>query len=120
MLFQSQIGPFRALRFIPFEATFDSGAENADNTCYCPFPEEKGCLPSGLHDISSCQPGSPIIISWPHFLYGDPSLKAGVEGMSPDKEKHTFFLDIEPVWKRIHNCVMDRLLARVHRFRNTE
>lgn len=41
---------------------------------------------------------SPVLISFPHFYMGDDSLRTAVEGISPpEKEKHQFFLDVQPV-----------------------
>lgn len=37
------------------------------------------------------------MLSWPHFLHGDPTLLEDVEGLSPDPAKHQFYLDIQPV-----------------------
>ena len=36
-------------------------------------------------------------MSWPHFLHGSEELILGVEGLSPDPEKHSFILDVDPV-----------------------
>ena len=44
-----------------------------------------------------CIVGSPIYMSWPHFLHGSEELIRGVEGLSPDPEKHSFILDVDPV-----------------------
>lgn len=41
---------------------------------------------------------SPVMISFPHFYLADPKLREAVEGMSePDPEKHSFWLDVQPV-----------------------
>ncbi len=40
--------------------------------------------------------GAPVVISYPHFLYGDPSLVDSVGGMKPDISKHETYLDLEP------------------------
>jgi hypothetical protein len=38
--------------------------------------------------------GAPIMISFPHFYLGDPSLLETVEGLKPDPEKHDGYLDV--------------------------
>lgn len=41
---------------------------------------------------------SPIMLSFPHFYLADDSLRTAVEGISPpEKEKHQFFIDVQPV-----------------------
>lgn len=87
-------GETRTFRFSPSETTFDSPTDSPENACYC---LTQPCLPSGLLDISGCKPGSPIYMSWPHFMYGDPQLRKDIEGMSPDPEKHSFQFDVVPV-----------------------
>ena len=53
------------------------------------------CL-DGLFNTQGCQ-GAPAFGSGPHFLYGDPSLVQGIEGLQPDSDKHSTFLNIEPL-----------------------
>ena len=90
---------FEALRFVP-EVTSLSGPDQVpENQCYCLTDP---CLPSGLLDISGCQKGSPIYLSWPHFLHGDPKLVTSVQGLSPDENKHSFIIDMLPVSIPIH------------------
>ena len=36
-------------------------------------------------------------MSWPHFLHGSDELIQSVDGLSPDPEKHSFILDVDPV-----------------------
>jgi hypothetical protein len=60
---------FPAMRFVPETTSFSSPDQVPENQCYC---RSQPCLPSGLLDIEGCQPGSPIYMSWPHFLHADP------------------------------------------------
>ncbi|KAK3926537.1 Scavenger receptor class B member 1 [Frankliniella fusca] len=39
---------------------------------------------------------APVVMSFPHFLHGDPSLLHNVEGLRPQSEKHDMFVDIHP------------------------
>ena len=41
--------------------------------------------------------GAPAFVSFPHFYAADPILLDDVEGLMPDEEKHSFFLDVVPV-----------------------
>lgn len=48
--------------------------------------------------ISFFATDSPVLLSFPHFYMGDQSLRTAVEGISPpEKEKHQFFIDVQPV-----------------------
>lgn len=51
--------------------------------------------PSGLLNVSLAS-GIPSFASKPHFLGGDSSLVAGVEGLAPMRDVHETFIDIEP------------------------
>ncbi|XP_072382211.1 scavenger receptor class B member 1-like isoform X1 [Diabrotica undecimpunctata] len=67
------------------------------------FPATEDCyhgtpsLPNGLIDVSVCNYGVSTAASHPHFLYGDSILRDSVEGLKPDKEKHTSFIEVEPI-----------------------
>ena len=57
---------------------------------------------------SSIMPGSPAYASKPHFLDGDPALLLNVSGLSPNRDLHDLFVDIEPttgVTVAVHNRV---------------
>lgn len=51
--------------------------------------------PSGLENLTAVG-GLPLFVSKPHFLDGDSSLAGSVVGMSPKREAHDTFIDIEP------------------------
>lgn len=80
----------RLRRYLGDEKLFDYSLD--DNRCFC----SDTCFPSGVLNVSSCQSGAPIVISFPHFLYADPSYQQALEGISPDPKKHQMYLDIEP------------------------
>eukprot|EP00095_Tigriopus_kingsejongensis_P008733 maker-scaffold683_size112676-snap-gene-0.13 protein:Tk08733 transcript:maker-scaffold683_size112676-snap-gene-0.13-mRNA-1 annotation:"scavenger receptor class b member 1" len=86
----------KTLRFLPLNNSFDNPQDNPENECYC--LSQPCTRKSGLFDIESCKPGSPILMSWPHFLFGDPELKNGVIGINPDPSRHQFFMDVEPTY----------------------
>lgn len=66
-------------------------------------PPEKDCyrneppLPDGLSDVSSCQYGMPMAASFPHFLYGNETLKTLVDGLKPNVEAHESYIKVEPL-----------------------
>lgn len=37
-----------------------------------------------------------MYMSYPHFYKADPVYLAAVEGLKPEKEKHEFFMTLEP------------------------
>ncbi|GAB0093508.1 uncharacterized protein DMENIID0001_086580 [Sergentomyia squamirostris] len=72
--------------------TIDNGTLYPENECFCAGE----CMPSGVLNISSCRYGSPVFVSFPHFYGADPFYLDQVEGINPSKEKHEFFLTLEP------------------------
>jgi scavenger receptor class B protein 1 len=70
----------------------DNGTKYKDQACY----SEEGLVPSGVMNISKCRYNSPVFMSLPHYLYGDPFYGDQVEGLNPTKEKHEFFIALEP------------------------
>lgn len=91
-----QVYGIDALQFcVPAEA-FKNATLNPDNQGFC----TSKCYPSGILDVGVCQPPSPVAIplfvSAPHFYLGDSSLLEAVEGLSPNREEHGTFLNLEP------------------------
>uniref|UniRef100_A0A2P2HXR1 Protein croquemort-like n=1 Tax=Hirondellea gigas TaxID=1518452 RepID=A0A2P2HXR1_9CRUS len=75
--------------------TFASPDEVPENLCYC-FTNET-CPVAGLLDAQTCRMGSPALISFPHFLHGDPKLLEDVEGVTPpEEENHQMIIDMIP------------------------
>ena len=84
------IGPLKLHRYIiPSEIL----KKTPENECFC--ITEFTCR-SSMIDVSPCKRGTPIIISTAHFLGGDLRDIQAVEGISPNKEEHEIYLDIEP------------------------
>ncbi|KAF7267371.1 hypothetical protein GWI33_019380 [Rhynchophorus ferrugineus] len=77
--------------FVPWAYNRTEWEGNKD--CYVGNPP----LPNGLADISACYWGFPMVLSFPHFVYGDDKIRTYVEGMSPNEEKHGSFVVIEPI-----------------------
>jgi hypothetical protein len=58
---------FSFFRFVPPKNVFAPAEENPYNDCYC--MNDEGCdVPRGLFNLSACQFGSPVLLSWPHFF----------------------------------------------------
>ncbi|XP_074873427.1 platelet glycoprotein 4 [Carettochelys insculpta] len=84
-------------RFIVPRAAFASPQESPENSCFCTENVvSKNCTASGALDISACKEGKPVYITLPHFLYASEDVSKHVEGLSPNKDEHETFLDIEP------------------------
>lgn len=65
-----------------------------ENQCFCHIESGK-CAPSGVFNATLCF-GSPIFSSYPHFLFGDPSLFARIDGLHPDESTHLTYADMHP------------------------
>ena len=85
-----------ALQFTVPKQEFLNGSIYPDNKGFC----IERCYPTGILDISVCQPPSPVkiplFISAPHFYLGDPSLYEEIGGLSPNEEEHGTYLNVEP------------------------
>ncbi|KAL0269250.1 UNVERIFIED_CONTAM: hypothetical protein PYX00_007054 [Menopon gallinae] len=90
---ESAYNGLRSFAYAGTPASVDNGSSVPENKCYC---NERFCPPSGVFDLTKCAEGAPIYISYPHFYNADPSYRQAVRGMSPDPEKHKYFVRIEP------------------------
>ncbi|XP_065581851.1 lysosome membrane protein 2-like isoform X2 [Artemia franciscana] len=83
-----------AYKFSPPDNVFDPPSMVPEHDCYCP---EEGCsLPRGVFNVSICNYGAPIAVSFPHFYNADEKLLEEVIGLAPEKEKHEFYMDVQP------------------------
>ncbi|KAK2832109.1 hypothetical protein Q7C36_015571 [Tachysurus vachellii] len=77
--------------------TFAAPSDNPDNRCYCITNETtRNCTMAGVLDIRGCK-GAPVLISLPHFLHGSKELLELVDGLNPNPEEHSTYLDVEPM-----------------------
>ncbi|KAM7439966.1 the CD36 [Porites harrisoni] len=82
-------------RFIAPDELYLSGDIYPPNKGFCVPPR---CLPTGLLNVSLCQPQNPpVALSPPHFYQGNKSLVEAVHGLNPQKSLHETFADIEPI-----------------------
>jgi len=92
---ETEVQGIPAFRFVPPANVFDNN--DSSRECFCTADPNVGCsVPNGLFNMSSCQFGSPIMFSWPHFFQADPALLKTVIGLNPDPEKHQTFIDVQP------------------------
>ncbi|XKL65381.1 hypothetical protein PGB90_008801 [Kerria lacca] len=85
----------KGYRFTPPKDVFADVATNPENDCFC--PSGPPCTPHGMFNVSLCQYDSPILLSFPHFYFGDDKVRTAVEGISPpDPSKHEFYMDVQP------------------------
>ncbi|KAF6733309.1 Lysosome membrane protein 2 [Oryzias melastigma] len=83
-----------AYRFTPPRSVFASKEENPDNKGFC--VSKKECLGTGVLKLSPCRKGAPVVASFPHFYLADEKYVDGIKGMSPNREHHQTFLDLNP------------------------
>ncbi|XP_028345941.1 platelet glycoprotein 4 [Physeter macrocephalus] len=85
-------------RFILPSLAFASPLQNPDNHCFCTEKiVSKNCTSYGVLDIGKCKDGKPVYISLPHFLYASPETAQPIEGLNPNEEEHSTYLDVEPI-----------------------
>ncbi|XP_016055322.1 PREDICTED: platelet glycoprotein 4 [Miniopterus natalensis] len=85
-------------RFVLPPKAFASPVQNPDNHCFCTDREiSNNCTYYGMLDISKCKEGKPVIISLPHYLHASPEIKESIEGLNPNEEEHSTYLDVEPI-----------------------
>ncbi|XP_026677185.1 LOW QUALITY PROTEIN: uncharacterized protein LOC103506297 [Diaphorina citri] len=79
-------------RFVGSEYIVDNGTLDPSNECFC----NGECVPSGVINVTSCRFGAPAFVSYPHFYKADPYFASLVTGMKPERDKHEFYLTLEP------------------------
>lgn len=85
---------FRGVNLHAFEFKFDDLLGN-NMSCFC--REDNQCPVKGTLNLYPCLQ-APIVISHPHFLYGDPSLLENVgTGLEPIEKLHEFIFKVELV-----------------------
>lgn len=78
-------------------AIFEAPVRNEDNMCFCHDVSSILCQHDGGISLKTCQHGAPIVISSPHYLFGDGFYLDMVEGLTPpDPELHEAALVYEP------------------------
>jgi len=94
---EEQYGGLLFYRFSPSSKLLDAPSEeNSESRCFCKGGSCRG-VPSGTFNISLCSYGAPILLSMPHFLNADESVKEEVNGLEGNPDIHDSYIDIEPV-----------------------
>nr|CAD7606429.1 unnamed protein product [Timema genevievae] len=87
-----EVSGARGYRYKASASILDNGTLDASTACFC----GGRCSPVGVLNVSSCRFGSPAFVSYPHFYLGDQYYLQQVEGLSPDKDRHEFYVTLEP------------------------
>ncbi|RWS06791.1 Lysosome membrane protein 2-like protein [Dinothrombium tinctorium] len=109
---KTKVENIETLRFQLPEKFFASRRRETDNNCFC-TKEKTTCDYDGLLDISKCRNDAPILISAPHFLYGDIKLIDSINGLQPNELYHKTFVDVEPLTGAVLNAAR-RMQINVH------
>mmetsp|Transcript_22466 Transcript_22466/g.44139 ORF Transcript_22466/g.44139 Transcript_22466/m.44139 type:complete len:587 (+) Transcript_22466:153-1913(+) len=82
----------KMFRYRPVAELFYNASERPANARYYQFG------PRGfLGNLSILEQGAPLQASLPHFYGGDESLIEGVQGLNPDRDRHSMYIDVEPI-----------------------
>uniref|UniRef100_A0A667GDH4 Platelet glycoprotein 4 n=1 Tax=Lynx canadensis TaxID=61383 RepID=A0A667GDH4_LYNCA len=85
-------------RFVLPSTAFASPLQNPDNHCFCTETViSNNCTSYGVLDIGRCKEGKPVYISLPHFLHASPDIAEPIEGLNPNEDEHSTYLDVEPI-----------------------
>lgn len=88
----------KGYRFSAGARALDNGTLYEENKCYA----TSDLMPSGVMNVSICNYGQPMFMSFPHFYGADSSFTEAVSGMTPNKSIHQSYFTLEPVsWSYI-------------------
>lgn len=79
-------------RYYLNERAIDNGTLYPENECFMSDDQ----LPSGVMNMSICNFGQPLFMSYPHFYKADPSYVNAVEGLTPQQDLHESYMTLEP------------------------
>lgn len=80
-----------------YESHYDIFSTSKNNSYNCELKSIKESHVDGVMDISDCINGSPpVLVSFAHFMEGDPKLFEHFEGLNPDRKKHSPLAHIHP------------------------
>uniref|UniRef100_A0A3B5K0C9 Scavenger receptor class B, member 2a n=1 Tax=Takifugu rubripes TaxID=31033 RepID=A0A3B5K0C9_TAKRU len=89
-----EVKGIQAYRFAPPSDVLMSPKENPTNEGFCVPAGD--CLGTGVLKVSVCREGAPIVVSFPHFYQADPMYINAIDGLSPNKDEHETYLDLQP------------------------
>lgn len=105
----------KGFRYVAGARSLDNGTLYDENKCFA----SNDSMPSGVMNISVCNYGQPMFMSYPHFYGADSSYLDAVSGLAPEKEKHQTFITLEEVRDRFCTDFFD-ILTLVDVFRRRE
>ncbi|XP_050506428.1 scavenger receptor class B member 1-like isoform X2 [Diabrotica virgifera virgifera] len=77
-------GKVPVYQYVHPEDLFDSADEKPENGCFC--MDSGQCPLKGVYNASSCNYGSPVFLSHPHFHRADPNLTKNFTGLHPERD----------------------------------
>lgn len=83
----------KGFRYAAGARSLDNGTIYDENKCFASSEN----VPSGVMNISVCNYGHPMFISYPHFYGADEHYLEGINGLKPEKDKHQAFITLEEV-----------------------
>ncbi|XP_056274597.1 lysosome membrane protein 2a isoform X2 [Pseudoliparis swirei] len=111
-----------AYRFAPPKDVLMNPKDNPNNAGFCVPAGD--CLGTGVLKVSVCREGAPIVVSFPHFYQADPKYINAVDGLSPNKEDHETYLDLQPTTgvpiRACKRAQLNIILKRVQGFPKTK
>ncbi|CAJ1069291.1 lysosome membrane protein 2a isoform X2 [Xyrichtys novacula] len=117
-----EVKGIQAYRFAPPSDVLMSPKDNPTNEGFCVPAGD--CLGTGVLKVSVCREGAPIVVSFPHFYQADPKYINAVEGLSPNKEEHETYLDLQPTTgvpiRACKRAQLNIILKRVQGFPKTK
>ncbi|CAG08122.1 unnamed protein product [Tetraodon nigroviridis] len=116
-----EVKGIQAYRFAPPSDVLMSPKDNPTNEGFCVPAGD--CLGTGVLKVSVCREGAPIVVSFPHFYQADPMYINAIDGLSPNKEEHETYLDLQPTTgvpiRACKRAQLNIILKRVQGFPNT-
>ncbi|OXA43801.1 lysosome membrane protein 2 [Folsomia candida] len=129
---EKKVDGIKVGKFMFPEDMLEDSEVKSENQCFCSKPiaptnnTREGCLKKGFVDYAGCKQESPLLVSYPHFLYADDEYREKLVGMKPRPEKHESEFLVEPTTGTIVSGVRKfqfnvklRPLDNVELFRNT-
>ncbi|CAH2295738.1 scavenger receptor class B member 1 isoform X1 [Pelobates cultripes] len=102
---ESEFRGIPTYRYSAPDYLFANGTDYPPNAGFCP------CLASGVQNMSSCRFNAPLFLSFPHFYNADPGFVEAVDGLHPNGELHSLFLDLHPLTGIPMNCSIKMQLS---------
>ncbi|XP_025757002.1 uncharacterized protein LOC100694672 isoform X1 [Oreochromis niloticus] len=117
-----EVKGIQAYRFAPPSDVLMSPKNNPTNAGFCVPAGD--CLGTGVHKVSVCREGAPIVVSFPHFYQADPAYINAIDGLNPNKEEHETYLDLQPTTgvpiRACKRAQLNMILKRVPGFPKTK